>query len=177
MVTRYSGNLRITCTYDDRGRGRYKCTVTTHGKKYGKTVYVDPSPSWFGPGVAYDSPAIYDSVAHAAISFADDEYGGIANEAEFTDSGFKIHRSPPSYSPHATGKKKARGGGGAATSKAAAHTLIGKRVEISPHYDRWMMGARYGVVNRIKDGIAFVRMDNRHVKNLARIRVEDLKRI
>ena len=28
---------------------------------------------------------------------------------------------------------------------------IGKRVEIPPHYDLWMMGARYGVVEAVPD--------------------------
>ena len=112
MATRYSGNLRITCTYRDQGD--YKCTVTPHGGR-GKTVYVRPAPAGFGPGIAYDSPKAYDEIAHAAISFADDEHGGIGDEAEFhaDGSGYKIYRSPPSYGPHATGKKKAeRGGGG-----------------------------------------------------------------
>ena len=106
MATRYSGNLRITCLYRDQGD--YKCTVTPHGGR-GVTIYVRPAPAGFGRGVAYDSPKAYDEIAHAAISFADDEERGLGEEAEMNESGWVIHRSPPSYSPHANKK----GGGGA----------------------------------------------------------------
>lgn len=47
-------------------------------------------------------------------------------------------------------------------------------VELAPHYDLWMRGAKYGTVRRIKDGIAFIRMDNIRVRKLARIPVQDL---
>jgi hypothetical protein len=51
----------------------------------------------------------------------------------------------------------------------------GTRVEIAPHLDLWMRGARYGTVVSVKDGIARVRMDHPQVKVLAKIKVEDLK--
>lgn len=50
------------------------------------------------------------------------------------------------------------------------------RVEISPHYDLWMRGAKYGVVKSIKNDIAHVQMDHPQVKKLQRIPVGDLKR-
>ena len=53
---------------------------------------------------------------------------------------------------------------------------IGRRVEIAPHFDLWMRGARTGVVRSINaNGIAKVKMDHPQVKRLARIPVEDLK--
>jgi hypothetical protein len=94
MAKRYSGNLTITCTLRDQGD--YRCTVTpTTGRS--KTVYVGAPAVGFGPGVAYDSPKAYDESAHAAISFALDE--GLGGEPEYNESGsgYKLHRSPPSY--------------------------------------------------------------------------------
>jgi len=98
MATRYSGNLRITCTYRDRGD--YKCTVTPHGGK-AHTVFVNPPASGYGPGISYDSPEAYDRVAHAAIAFAADDERGLDDSAEPAKdgSGYAIHRSLPSYSP------------------------------------------------------------------------------
>lgn len=52
-----------------------------------------------------------------------------------------------------------------------------QRVEISPHYDLWMMGAKYGTIKSIKDGIAKIKMDHPQVKRLQRIPLEDLKLI
>ncbi len=56
-----------------------------------------------------------------------------------------------------------------------AGVVVGARVEISPHYDLWMRGARWGRVERIWDGIATVKMDNTAVKKLQRFPVADLK--
>lgn len=53
----------------------------------------------------------------------------------------------------------------------------GTRVELSPAYDLWMRGARFGVVTKVKDGIASVRMDHPQVKKQQRVPVEDLKEI
>lgn len=49
-------------------------------------------------------------------------------------------------------------------------------VELSPHLDLWMKGARFGVVLSIKDGIARVKMDHPQVKKIAKVKVEDLRR-
>jgi RNase P/RNase MRP subunit p29 len=37
--------------------------------------------------------------------------------------------------------------------------LIGKRVEIAPHYDAWMMGDRFGEVVKVTPSYVFVKMD------------------
>jgi hypothetical protein len=72
---------------------------------------VKPAPAGFGPGIAYDSPRAYDEIAETAIAFAEDEKGGIADEAEYDEdlTGYLIRRSPRSKSSsHA--KKKTPGG-------------------------------------------------------------------
>ena len=56
---------------------------------------------------------------------------------------------------------------------------IGKRVEIAPHYDLWMRGARTGVVRMIKHGkdgqvILAIKMDNASVRKLARIYADEV---
>lgn len=46
-----------------------------------------------------------------------------------------------------------------------AEALIGKRIEIPAHYDRWMQGAKYGMVIAVKQSLqngryVLVEMDN-----------------
>lgn len=53
----------------------------------------------------------------------------------------------------------------------------GCRVELSPSYDLWMQGARFGEVTSVGDEMASVRMDHPQVKRILRIPVKDLKRI
>lgn len=56
-----------------------------------------------------------------------------------------------------------------------AHTIEpGVRVEIAPHYDLWMRGARYGVVRSVDDGVASVKMDHPGVRRLFRCSINDL---
>ncbi len=51
-------------------------------------------------------------------------------------------------------------------------------VEISPHIDLWMRGARTGVdKSHNKDGTISVRMDNRRVRKLQRMHPADVKRL
>jgi hypothetical protein len=68
---RYSGELRIRVTLlditDSNGRYQYRCHV--RGPADAKTVFVG-SPASIGHAI--DSTEAFDSVAHAAISFADD---------------------------------------------------------------------------------------------------------
>ena len=52
----------------------------------------------------------------------------------------------------------------------------GDRVEISPHIDLWMRGARFGEVKDVLGIMALVRMDHPQVKKLQEIPVADLKR-
>ncbi len=93
MAKRYSGSLQINVTYDDRGH--YRTSISSGGKLLWRGT-VNPAPSGFGPGIAYDSPQAYDEVASSAISFADDEKGDIADEADYNEdlSGYLIKRSP-----------------------------------------------------------------------------------
>ena len=60
-------------------------------------------------------------------------------------------------------------------SDYGVNVSVKSRVELSPGYDLWMRGARFGVVRSIRDGIAKVKMDHPQVKRLVRIPVADLK--
>jgi hypothetical protein len=51
----------------------------------------------------------------------------------------------------------------------------GDRVEISPRFDLWMEGARFGTVTRVQNGIVHVRMDHPHVKGIRKFKTEDLQ--
>jgi hypothetical protein len=53
---------------------------------------------------------------------------------------------------------------------------MGNRVELSPGYDLWARGARFGTVHSlVTPEVAMVRMDNRRVRKLQMIPVCDLK--
>lgn len=54
-------------------------------------------------------------------------------------------------------------------------SLVGARVELSPGYDLWMRGARFGVIRKVEGGIATVKMDHPSVKRLQRIPLKDLR--
>lgn len=63
-------------------------------------------------------------------------------------------------------------------------SFIGERVELAPHLDLWMRGARFGVVvmqsTAHKEGELMrlkVRMDHPQVKRLAVIHVADIGRM
>lgn len=63
-----------------------------------------------------------------------------------------------------------------ATGWTTKDPRVGKRVEIAPHYDLWMRGARFGVVARVNnrsDRLA-VRMDHPAVKRLAKVHAGDV---
>ena len=90
MATRYSGKLRISAVLDDR-TGNYRVGVTDGKHRWRGSV--GAPASGFGAGIGYDSPAAYDSVAHAALSFASDEADWVAEQAYMTDSGWHIGRS------------------------------------------------------------------------------------
>jgi len=119
MAKRYSGNLQINVVYDDKNF--YRTSVSSGGKLLWRGT-VNPAPSGFGPGVAYDSPKAYDEVASSAIAFADDEVRGLADEAEFDENltGYLIRRSPrgKASSRHATKRR-----GAAARPKIAVRKM------------------------------------------------------
>lgn len=105
MAKRYSGNLQINVVYDDKNH--YRTTVSQDGKLLWSGI-VNPAPAGFGPGVAYDSAKAYDEIARSALSFAEDEQGGIADAAEFDETRFLVHRTPraarSAVTSHATKK-------------------------------------------------------------------------
>lgn len=59
-------------------------------------------------------------------------------------------------------------------SNPAHDDFIGRRVELSPHFDLWMRGARYGVVRKVEGDILVIKMDHPQVKKLVRARKEDV---
>ena len=152
MAKRYSGNLQISVVYDDKNH--YRTAVSSGGKLLWRGI-VNPAPAGFGPGVAYDSPKAYDEIASSALAFAEDEKGGIADEADFDEdlTGYLIRRTPrgrkssSSSSAHTTKKitsrhhetkKKSRAqldreiaealtNGGAKRHGAVAHSTVATR--------------------------------------------------
>lgn len=107
MAKRYSGNLQISVTYDDHNFYR---TAVSRGGKLLWRGRVNPAPAGFGPGIAYDSPQAYDEIASSALSFADDEVGGIGDEAEFDENltGYLIRRTPRAKTSSPSTTKKSR---------------------------------------------------------------------
>lgn len=108
MAIRYSGGLKINVVYRDKGD--YRAVITEYGWQasgrvhpfpfkdrsraaHKAVVYVNPAPAGFGRGVAYDSPQAYDEIAHAALSFGDDEegQGWIGEQAAFDREGQGWH--------------------------------------------------------------------------------------
>jgi len=110
MAKRYSGDLQISVTYDDRNF--YRTSVSRGGKLLWRGT-VNPAPVGFGPGVAYDSPQAYDEVASSALAFANDEVGGISDDADYKEdlTGYLIQRKPRARTTtatnHATRKSRA----------------------------------------------------------------------
>lgn len=91
MANRYSGQLRISVEYDDRG-GDYRVGVTDGKHRWRGRVR--PAPAGFGPGVGYDSPRAYDEIARSALAFASDEMGDLDEMAAITESGYHVGRTP-----------------------------------------------------------------------------------
>ena len=53
---------------------------------------------------------------------------------------------------------------------------VGQRVEISPHYDLWMMGARFGIIHSILwNGLIRVELDHPGVRGTQIFPAKDLK--
>ena len=108
MAKRYSGELTINVVYDDKNHYR---TSVSRGGKHLWSGTVNPAPSGFGPGVAYDSAKAYDEIARSALTFADHEVGDIGDDAEFDEemTGYAIRRSPRAprvrTAAHSTKKK------------------------------------------------------------------------
>ena len=111
MATRYSGDLKISVIYDDRGDYR---TAVSRGGKLLWRGRINPAPAGFGRGVAYDSPQAYDEIAASALSFGSHEldererHGGsdITDHAEMDDEGWKIRRVPRFYEQYRPGSSR-----------------------------------------------------------------------
>ena len=111
MATRYSGDLKISVIYDDRGDYR---TAVSRGGKLLWRGRINPAPAGFGRGVAYDSPKAYDEIAASALSFGSHEldererHGGsdITDHAEMDDEGWKIRRVPRFYEQYQPGSSR-----------------------------------------------------------------------
>jgi hypothetical protein len=60
-------------------------------------------------------------------------------------------------------------------TESRAKSLVGSRIEIPVHYDRWMQGARFGVVTgwrKCRDGYSahvLVKMDHPQVRKRVRV--------
>jgi hypothetical protein len=93
MAKRYSGDLTINVTYDDK-KNDYRTSVY-RGEEKLWNGRVRPAAVGFGPGIAYDSQKAYDQIASSALAFADDEVGGIGDTAAFDDklTHFQISRA------------------------------------------------------------------------------------
>jgi hypothetical protein len=140
MAKRYSGDLQISVTYDDRGF--YRTSVSSGGKPLWRGQ-VKPAPAGFGPGIAYDSPQAYDEVAQSALAFADDEKRGLADDAEFDENltGYLIRRSPRSKTSMP-----------AKVPAKSSRFSVGDRVQIPTWHEDWMRGDRYGTVVKAVPG-------------------------
>ena len=93
MATRYSGDLTITLTYRDR-ESDYRATISWPSRprngSHRHTVYVG-EPKYLTHAV--DSPEMYDSAAHAAISFGSEEEPEIGERAAYGTDGWLISRN------------------------------------------------------------------------------------
>lgn len=65
MAKRYIGEAVVTVTYHDSND--YRGSVKVPGASW--RFLIRPAPSGFGPGIAYDSPEAYDSIAASAATF------------------------------------------------------------------------------------------------------------
>lgn len=86
MAKRYSGRCVVTVVYDDR-RSDYKATVAIGGRNVWSGRIGEPRSRT----ISVDSPKAYDQTAHAALSFADDEVGGIGDVAAYDNDGMGWH--------------------------------------------------------------------------------------
>ena len=149
MAKRYSGNLQVSVVYDDKGH--YRTAVSSGGKLLWRGI-VNPAPAGFGPGIAYDSPKAYDEIASSALAFADDEVGGIGDEAEFDEglTGYLIRRSRRSAAgrsthAHATVAKAPPGMRNIATTYQLAYETYDGDVQVRKIGDRlWEVLPRGG---------------------------------
>lgn len=101
MAKRYSG--RATVTIRLTPRDEYIANVSVGGRNVYTLVTLPPP----GSRLAIDSPAAYDDVARAALSFWSDEGGPAEGTFEWGDSGPEVSRTKPRASK-ANGRRRGR---------------------------------------------------------------------
>lgn len=75
-------------------------------------------------------------------------------------------------------KKKNRESCDIGSDMNGRNLCAGDRVEISPHFDLWMRGARFGQIRGKRKGLILVKMDNTRVRKLFKVRsAGDLKKV
>ncbi len=101
MAKRYSGNATVQVTYHDGDSiyrdGSYKVTISIPRERgANKPVWsaiIGPPGIGFGPGVAYDSPTVYDAVARTSLSSASCEVEEVVIEPGVNDE-IMVSRKP-----------------------------------------------------------------------------------
>lgn len=91
MAVRYSGDVKITLKYRER-ENDYRATLTWpsgRGGYHRHTVHVGV-PAHITKAV--DSPDAYDEAAHAALSFANDEWSLIGELSAMAEDGWLVSR-------------------------------------------------------------------------------------
>jgi hypothetical protein len=102
MAVRYSGKLKISVRYDDRGFDQ--AVVSAPGER-SWTGKIGPARAG-RQGSGYDSPKAYDEVAASAISFANHARPWVGDLAEWTSSGVKIRRVPNFHTQYPPGSSR-----------------------------------------------------------------------
>jgi len=87
MAVRYSGNLTIRLTVNDRSDG-WRVNIA----ECGANVYRGTVGQPHSARVAIDAPEEYDAAARAALAFAEHD-GMDMSGADVGDSGFLVYRS------------------------------------------------------------------------------------
>lgn len=118
MAIRYSGQVRISCVYQDRGD--YKCSVSGPDGRW--SGHIRPAPAGFGRGVAYDSATAYDHIARSALAFASHDKPGIDDACDVSEAGYHIHRTKVVHAGRSATRPRS-------TRKAVAARATKKRAE------------------------------------------------
>lgn len=135
MAKRYSGRCVVTVVYDDR-RSDYKATVAIGGRNVWSGRIGEPRSRT----ISVDSPKAYDQTAHAALSFADDEVGGIGDVAAYDNDGMGWHigrssatKWPKQANPSKKRKpRKSRAGGVTVAARRVKRAAAKRGVKLSP---------------------------------------------
>lgn len=86
MARRYSGEVRISVRWDD-ATDHWECRVSVNGEG-SCNIRVGRAPA---DRQAVDSPMAHDTAAHAALSFASEDWRGLARHAASKADGSGWH--------------------------------------------------------------------------------------